>query len=113
MVICLRIAGYVLCIVPALVSSLEHFPIWLSDRAQALSLFGVLVLLLAVLPLWKTVKQVLKSPSAWMVWVLLWLFLSLFRNIIDGLIAVALVAFPSSMLGALCFYLARRQAKKP
>ncbi|MBP3437233.1 MAG: hypothetical protein J6K61_04945 [Clostridia bacterium] len=108
MVIFFRIAGFALCTLPAVISSLEHFPLWLSDRASTLSIFGLLVLLLAVLPFWKAIKHWLKSPSAWMLWFLLWLFLSLFRQIIDGLIAVSFVAFPFSMLGALCFYLAKR-----
>ena len=74
MILCLRIAGYGLCILPALFSSLEHFPLWFSEKETALSILGLLLLALVALPLWKTVKQALKSPSAWVVWFLLWLF---------------------------------------
>ena len=112
MIPCLKIAGFGFCILPALFSSLEYFPIWLSDGKSALSFLGISVLTLVALPFIKTIKRALKSPSAWMLWFLLWLFLSLFRNIIDGLIAVSLVAFPFSMLGALCFALARRYEEK-
>ena len=112
MILCLRVAGYGLCILPALLSSLEHFPLWFSDRESTLSVLALLLLTLVALPFWKTLKEALKSPSAWTVWFLLWLLLSLFRNVIDGLIAVSLVAFPFSMLGALCFALAKRYGKR-
>lgn len=105
-----RTLGYLFCILPAAVAVLSYFPLWLDDRAQTLSVLGILLLFTALLPFRRTVKEKWRTPSAWGIWFFLWIALSLFRAIIDQLITVALIGFPTGLVGAFFF---RLSEKKP
>ena len=107
----LRPVGLLLCILPPVLATLEHFPLWLSDGRTAVSAVAVLLLLLAAVPLVRLVRTHLRSPSAWMLWLVLWVILALFRPILAAVETIALVSFPTSLLGALCFRLARKQGE--
>ncbi|MBO7170926.1 MAG: hypothetical protein J6W28_07105, partial [Clostridia bacterium] len=65
-----------------------------------------LLLLLCTLPLWRQIKRLLSSPSLWSVWLLLWLFLTLFAPLIQGLTAIAFMGFLGGIPGAICLRLA-------
>ena len=103
----LKAMGYALCVVPATLSALEHFPLWLGDTKTSLSLFGVILLALCLWPFKRGLKKVWKNPSLWMLWLCLYLFLKLLLPLAQGLFAVAGVALPFSLLGAVCFRLSR------
>lgn len=107
-----NILGYVLCIVPATICTLTQFPLWMQDRNSCLSLLSLGVLGLCVLPLWRMIKEGLKSPSAWKLWLILFLTFTVVEHIIIGLRIIALVAFPTSALGAVLFRLAKREKDK-
>ena len=108
----LRALGYVFCILPAALAALEHFPLWLSESKSGVSLLGVLVLFLCLLPFKRGVLSLWKNPSAWFLWLCLLVFLKVALPLAEGLLAVAGVAFPCSLLGALCFRLAQRLHKE-
>lgn len=103
----LKAIGYALCVVPASLSALEHFPLWLGETKSSLSLFGILLLLLCLWPFKRGLKRVWKNPSIWMLWLCLYVFLKLLLPLARGLFAVAGVALPFSLLGAVCFRLSR------
>lgn len=108
----LRILGLVLCVLPPALTALEYFPLWLRDGEKTLSAFALLLLLLAAIPLWRHVKRLLSSPSIWSVWLLLWLFFSLFATLIEGLRAVAFMGFAGGLPGAVCLRLAKGGGNK-
>lgn len=108
-----RLGGYALCVLPPAVATLEHFPVWLREGDTALSGIALLLLLAAALPLLRTLRAHLRTPSAWMVWLALWLALRLICPILDTVARIALISFPTSLLGALLFRLgARRDANR-
>ena len=99
----LRVLGILLCVLPPAISTLSFFPIWMADSKTAVSALTVILLCLAALPLFRLIKSHLRSPSAWMIWLALWGFLFAFRPIAPAIETIALISFPTSMLGALCF----------
>ena len=103
-----RILGISLCVLPPAISTLAFFPIWLADSRTAVSALTVILLVLAALPVLRLIKTHLRSPSAWMIWLLLWGFLFAFRPIAPAIETIALISFPTSMLGALCFRIGDR-----
>ena len=106
--------GYLLCVAPPLLAANEHFPLWLAEGEKtAFSFLGVVVLFLCAIPLWRGIKTALRSPSAWQVWLMLLILLYTTKSIADGLIAVSVVALPSSILGALCFRYAKHLSETP
>ncbi len=105
----LYLLGMLVCILPCGICTLEYFPLWLNaGGGQTLSALAVLVLLLCAVPLKKFIKKYLKSPSAWSMWLVLLVFLLLFKSITDGLLNIALVAFPTNLLGAVLFKISAR-----
>ena len=108
----LRVLGLALCVAPPALAALEHFPLWLGDGKRAFSAFALLLLVLCLLPLWRQIKRLLASPSLWAFWLLLWLFLSLFAPLIEGLTAIAFMGFLGGVPGAVCLRLADKQAEK-
>ena len=103
----LKAMGYALCVVPASLSALEHFPLWLSETKSSLSLLVVLLLAICLWPFKRGVQKVWKNPSIWMLWLCLYIGLKLTVPLAQGLLAVAGVALPFSLLGAVCFRLSR------
>ena len=112
MKILLRILGIALCVLPPAISTLEFFPLWLSDGKSALSALSLMLLLLSALPLFRIVKRHLRSPSLWMLWLILWGVLEVFLPILSAVKTIALVSFPTGLLGALFFRLAKRSEAK-
>ena len=101
--------GYILCVLPPVLATLEHFPLWIKAGEKAtFSFLGICVLLLCCIPLRRGIAAALRSPSAWQMWLVLLIVLYGARSIMDGLIAVSVVALPCSILGAFCFRYAKR-----
>ena len=107
-----KILGYALCIVPAFVCTLFQFPLWVQDKNSCLSLLSLFLLCLCILPLWRMIKEGLKSPSAWKLWLILLILFTVVEHIIVGLRVIALVACPTSALGAVFFRLAKQNETK-
>ncbi len=107
-----KIIGLLLCTVPAAVTTLLHFPLWLSREDSGFSVLSILVLSLCAIPARRMLRDFFRNPSAWKMWLVLWILFTVTDNLIDGLRAVACVACPASALGALFFWLAKRQEKK-
>jgi len=102
-----KAAGLLLCTVPAAVTALFQFPLWIRHDDSTLSLLSVLVLCLCAIPFRRVLSECLRSPSAWQMWLVLWLALTLLEPLFSGLRIVALIALPFSVLGAVCFRIAR------
>lgn len=104
----LRIIGLGLCILPPAVATLSFFPLWLNREESALSAFALLLLLLACLPLFRALRTFLRSPSAWMLWLVLFILLGLFRSIADGLYMISFFGLLGGIGGGICFAVAKR-----
>ena len=100
--------GLALCILPASLTALRYFPLWISQKETAVSVGAILVLALCAIPFWRVITEAFRSPSAWQLWLVLLLALTFLESIAGGLRAVAAVAFPTSLLGSVCFGIARR-----
>ncbi len=107
-----KIIGILFCTLPAAITALTYFPLWFSDAHTSVSVLSVAVLALCAIPARRVIANALKSPSAWQFWLVMWISLSLLNTISDGMRAVSAVAFPTSLIGAVFFWLARREATK-
>lgn len=109
MTITLRLLGILLSVVPPAIGTLEYFPLWLGNGNTAISAIALLLLLLSAIPLFRILKRHLRTPAPWMLWLCLWLALRAFLPIATAIETIALVSFPTSFLGAVCFRLASRR----
>ena len=89
-----------------LAATFSQFPLWVekSSEATVSGLFLVFAFL-SSLPFIKQIKAYFKSPSAWVVWVVLFVLLVPLRNIIDEMLIVSLVGALANMIGAIIYKL--------
>ena len=106
-----RILGFALCILPPALATLEYFPLWLKDGERIRSALALFLLLLCAIPLWKQVKRLLSSPSIWSVWLILWLFFSLFSSLVEGLTVISFMGFLGGVPGAIFLRLSGYKTK--
>lgn len=96
--------GMILCILPVCLSVIEYFPLWTKQGAvPTISSISLILLLIAFVPLKRAVAKYLQSPSAWLIWLSVLVLAVLLRSVIDSIINIAAIAFPSNLLGAVCF----------
>lgn len=109
----LRAFGLLLCVVPPAWETIEYFPDWVQEGYQT-TFSGIAVLLLAIsiLPLAKFVLQKIKSPSAWMVWVLIYVLLFSINQVMDEALVISKIGAISNVAGCALFYLARVRTRK-
>lgn len=100
--------GLLFCVVPPVVATLEYFPLFKSQPEKGVSVVAAMFLLIAIIPLWKYVKRALRSPSAWMVWLCIYVFSVLFSSIIQQMKVISLVSLCCSIVGAFLFKFARK-----
>lgn len=112
MTLALRLIGIMLSVIPPAVATLEFFPLWLSGGETTLSAVSLVLLLFSAIPIFRLFKKHLHSPSPFMLWFVLWLALRMFLPIAAAIETIALVAFPTSLLGAVCFRLAKKREKR-
>lgn len=105
-----KIIGLCLSVIPPAVTALCYFPLWFSSRGSAFSVLSILLLALCMLPFRRVIRDYMRSPSAWQMWFVLWVGLTLFARICNGLRVVACVGSVSGLVGEVFFFLSRRAA---
>ncbi len=102
--------GLLACVVPPLLATLEHFPVWMEEGGKRVIVpaTAVVLLIISAFPLFKYLRKKIRTPAVWMVWVLLWFVLHSLRPVIDGMIAVAGIGAVSNVIGALFMFTARK-----
>ena len=104
--------GYLFCLVPPILAVLERFPLFMREGSgPVLSGLAFLLLLVAFIPLKRGITALLhkflKSPSAFTVWGVIWIFFEVFGRIAGAVADIALIATLSSLIGAVFFRLAK------
>ena len=102
-----NLAGLTLSTVPVAICILLYFPVWRERGIVAtLSGFTLLLLALAAVPLINIIKRALKSPSAPIMWLGVFIVFLTLSSIADEMTVVAFVGFVSNLIGTVFFRLA-------
>ena len=100
--------GVLLCTVPVIVCILTYFPIWIAEGGEEmLSGIALFLIIIALLPLYKTVRRLLASPSGYMIWLILFILFFALSKIAEEMTVICFVGFVSNALGAVSFKLSR------
>jgi hypothetical protein len=70
---------------------------------SVISGFTLLLLMGAMLPLWKSVKRILRSPSAYVMWFIAFMIFFMLAKIADEMTVICFVGFVSNLIGAVFF----------
>jgi hypothetical protein len=91
---------------------LSYFPIWVAEGGESvLSGVTALLLILSALPLYRALKHLLRSPSAWVMWLICFLLFLLLSKIADEMTVISFVGLLSNLIAAVIFRAARRDEK--
>lgn len=109
----LKAAGLAFCILPPVVAILSYFPIWVASGGEVvISGFALLLLTLAMIPLWKTVKRALTSPASYTLWLIAFIAFFALSNIARDMTVISFVGLTGNLLGAVIFKLADRESER-
>lgn len=96
--------GTAVSIIPTAVAVLSYFPLWISEGGESvLSGFCALLLILTAVPLYRLIKRLLRSPSAWVMWLVTFLAFFFLSRIADEMTVISFVGVVSNVIGALIF----------
>lgn len=106
----LHIIGLLFCVLPPSLATICYFPIW-SEKGSGYTLAGggILLVILACIPIYRYFKQLLRSPASYVIWLVLFLIFAVTARIAEEMTVIAFFGFVGNLIGALCFYLARRR----
>ena len=108
----LHILGFLLCILPPAICTLSYFPLWREVGYESCIAGGAAILLiLCALPIYKLIKRMLTSYSSYLLWLVLFLLFFALSRIADQMTVISLVGFIGNLLGAICFFIAKRLNK--
>lgn len=101
--------GMLFSILPPLAATAFYFPIW-SERGgeYALSGLGLMLIILSALPLIRVIKSIVKSPSAWGVWLTVFILFSALSAIAEEMRMISLIGFIGGSIGTYFFKKDRR-----
>ena len=110
--ILLYAAGLTFSVVPPLVTTLTYFPLW-TDRGGGAMLSGLaaLLLLFSFVPLFNLIRTHIKTPSAPMLWFLIFLVFFLLAEIAAEMRVISLVGLVGNLIGSVFFHLAKRHSQ--
>lgn len=111
--IALYVIGLLLCVVPPCLAVLDRFAFWVP--AQRVSAYVILLLCVCCIPIWKQVRNGIRSfaenPSAWEFWLAMTVVLRLFDAISSDMLVICRIALPCSIAGAFLMAYARKKMK--
>lgn len=108
----LNVLGLSFSVIPPALAILFYFPIWVKLGGEyVLSGIAVLLMLVAFVPLFRFIKQIFKSPSGYVIWLIIFVAFLLLSKIADEMITVSFIGLVGNIIGALLFRLARRFEK--
>ena len=101
--------GLAICIIPVFSTIILYFPVWKEKGGAAtLSGFTLLLILLALVPLFSTIKGLLRSPAAYTLWFIAFIIFLLLSKIADEMTVISFVGFISNFIGAFFLRAAKR-----
>lgn len=87
-------------VVPVAIAILCMFPIWVHrDSNSTISGLFCFMMVLACVPFYRQLRQLFKSPAAWLMWTIAFVILIVLKNIIDEMIPVCLVGLICNTIG--------------
>lgn len=105
--------GIAVSVLPVTVSIFSYFPIWIKrGNASVLSGISLLLICLAIVPIFKYLKEVIRSPSAPVMWLFSFIIFLLLSRIADEMTVISFIGFITNLVGAFFFKLARRYGRE-
>ena len=104
----LTLVAILMSVAPPAAAILLYFPVWKSAGAvSVVSGFGMLLLTLASVPIFRLIKEKFKSPSAHVMWLIMFVLFFALSKIADQMIVISFIGFVSNLIASFIFRTAR------
>lgn len=103
----LKLLGFAFSVLPPLIATVDQLP--LMSAAGKWSVLAIIAIILCCMPFIKHLKRLLASPSAWMMWLLIFVFCVAFKAVIDEFYTISLFGLLGSAVGVILFKLAKEE----
>ena len=108
--LCFNALGLFFSVIPVAVATFSYFPLWLRrEDASILSGLTLVLLILTLIPLFKYVKEAIRSASVPFMWFILFVIFFLLSKIASEITVISFVGFISNLVGSVFFRMARAQ----
>lgn len=105
----LKFLGLLFSVVPVLLAVLFYFPVWREEGGGKLISGGALLLiLLSILPLFRYIKSIIRTPSVHTLWFISFLLFFSLSKIAEEMTVISFIGFTSNLIGAFFFKLGDR-----
>lgn len=105
--------GIIVSVIPVTVAIFSYFPLWMARKdASVLSGISLLLICLAIVPLFKYLKQLWHSPSAPIMWFISFVIFLMLSKIADEMTVISFVGFTTNLIGMLFFKIAKKYGKE-
>lgn len=105
----LRLLGFAFCVLPAAICTLSYFPLWIhSGTGSAVSGLALILLMISAVPLFRYFGKAVGSPSAPLIWFLIFLLFFFLSKIAEQITVIAFVGFIGNLIGSVLFNVAKR-----
>lgn len=109
----LKIAALALSVLAPFIATISYFPLWIDKGAEfAISGISLCIMLVCALPIFKMVKRTLRSPSAPLIWLMIFVLFFALSKIAEDITVIALIGFISNLIGAVLFKIADQNTEK-
>ena len=109
----LKIAALALSVLAPFIAAISYFPLWIDKGAEfAISGISLCIMLVCALPIFKMVKRTLRSPSAPLIWLMIFVLFFALSKIAEDITVIALIGFISNLIGAVLFKIADQNTEK-
>ena len=101
--------GVCMCVIPVTVTIFSYFPLWIArEDASILSGIALILIGIALVPLFTYLRQVMKSASSPVMWFIIFVTFFLLSKIADEMTVISFVGFVTNLIGTLLFNLAKK-----
>ena len=108
----LTLIGLAMSVIPPVIATISYFPLFKEKGGGAVvSGIAVLLLLISAIPLARTVKRFLRSPSARGIWILTFIVFFTLGRIAEEMTVISFVGAVSNIIGSVFFALAGRKKR--
>ena len=105
--------GLAISIIPVSLAILSYFPAWAKrDDSSLLSGVSLVLIAIAMVPLYKHLRQTLRSPSAPLMWFFSFAVFLLLSRIADEMTVISFVGFITNLIGSFFFKAAKRYGEE-
>ena len=105
--------GLLFSILPPAVASLCYFPLWRAVGADvAISGLAAILLTVSFIPLIKLLKNKLKSPASWVIWLITFLVFFILSKVADQMVVISFAGLIGNLLGLALFRLSGKLEKR-